>query len=575
MPWAAPRRWRCTSALLLGLALHTPAQAGVSVNGLDKAQHSNVMAWLSLAQVAEDAQRSLINRRFRQADKEIRSALQALGYYSPTISRELNVEKTQWQARFDIDPGPRTEVRSTDIRFVGPGSETLQPLFGDDGLTGLPLHHDKYRALKDRLLNVAVNRGYLDAEISSAKLLINREQAVADIELEISTGPQFQFGKIDILQDILNDDFVRRYVRIQSGDVFDAERLLDLQLRLSDLDYFQSLDVSSQRPEGEQAIIDVEIVATPRPPQRYQLGLGYGTDTGPRASLATEFRHLNKRGHRLRSDLRIAETQQDWSARYLIPTGTEVGTNWSLKAGFSAEELDDSKSEIWQWQLALTEVSGPRLWQYYLAYEIESYRVGDDARSQSELLMPGTSLTLRRADNDLNPRRGFKFYADIHGAQTELLSSDSFLQMLVQTRSILPLGSKSRLLLRAQAGYNIVGKISEMPLSQRFFAGGDQSVRGYAYQSLGPTNDDGDVIGGQYLSVASIELDRLLYKNYGAAVFFDYGGASDQPAEDLVRGVGAGLRWRTAIGMVRLDFAHPLDGDERGIRLHIGIGAEL
>ncbi len=575
MPWAAPRRWRCTSALLLGLALHTPAQAGVSVNGLDKAQHSNVMAWLSLAQVAEDAQRSLINRRFRQADKEIRSALQALGYYSPTISRELNVEKTQWQARFDIDPGPRTEVRSTDIRFVGPGSETLQPLFGDDGLTGLPLHHDKYRALKDRLLNVAVNRGYLDAEISSAKLLINREQAAADIELEISTGPQFQFGKIDILQDILNDDFVRRYVRIQSGDVFDAERLLDLQLRLSDLDYFQSLDVSSQRPEGEQAIIDVEIVATPRPPQRYQLGLGYGTDTGPRASLATEFRHLNKRGHRLRSDLRIAETQQDWSARYLIPTGTEVGTNWSLKAGFSAEELDDSKSEIWQWQLALTEVSGPRLWQYYLAYEIESYRVGDDARSQSELLMPGTSLTLRRADNDLNPRRGFKFYADIHGAQTELLSSDSFLQMLVQTRSILPLGSKSRLLLRAQAGYNIVGKISEMPLSQRFFAGGDQSVRGYAYQSLGPTNDDDEVIGGQYLSVASIELDRLLYKNYGAAVFFDYGGASDQPAEDLVRGVGAGLRWRTAIGMVRLDFAHPLDGDERGIRLHIGIGAEL
>ena len=575
MPRAAPMRWRCVAALLLGLAVPAHTWAGVTVNGLDKAEHSNVMAWLSLAQVAEDAHRSLINRRFRQADKEIRSALQALGYYSPNISRQLDVDKTQWQARFDIQPGPRTTVRSTDIRFIGPGSDALQAEFGDDGLTGLALHHDTYRALKDRLLNVAVNRGYLDAEISTAKLRVHPDQAVADIELEIDTGPQFRFGQIEIQQDILNDSFVRRYVRIQSGDVFDAQRLLQLQLRLSDLDYFQSLDVSTQRPQGEQSIIDVTIVATPRLPQRYQLGLGYGTDTGPRVSLATEFRHLNKRGHSLRSDLRIAETQQDWSASYLIPTGTEVGTNWSLKVGFSAEQLDDSESEIWPWQLALTKVNGPRLWQYYLAYEIETYRVGDDARTQSELLMPGTSLTLRSADDDLNPRRGYKLYADVHGAQSEVLSSDSFLQMLVQARTIWPLGRKSRLLLRAQAGYSIVGKISELPLSQRFFAGGDQSVRGYAYQSLGPTNADGEVIGGQYLSVASIELDRIFFRNYGAALFYDYGGASDQPAADLVRGVGAGLRWRTAIGMVRVDFAHPLDGDDRGVRIHIGIGAEL
>ena len=575
MPRAAPMRWRCVAALLLGLAVPAQTWAGVTVNGLDKAEHNNVMAWLSLAQVAEDAHRSLINRRFRQADKEIRSALQALGYYSPNISRQLDVDKTQWQARFDIQSGPRTTVRSTDIRFIGPGSDALQAEFGDDGLTGLALHHDTYRALKDRLLNVAVNRGYLDAEISTAKLRVHPDQAVADIELEIDTGPQFRFGQIEIQQDILNDSFVRRYVRIQSGDVFDAQRLLQLQLRLSDLDYFQSLDVSTQRPQGEQSIIDVNIVATPRLPQRYQLGLGYGTDTGPRVSLATELRHLNKRGHSLRSDLRIAETQQDWSASYLIPTGTEVGTNWSLKVGFSAEQLDDSESEIWPWQLALTKVNGPRLWQYYLAYEIETYRVGDDARTQSELLMPGTSLTLRSADDDLNPRRGYKLYADVHGAQSEVLSSDSFLQMLVQARTIWPLGRKSRLLLRAQAGYSIVGKISELPLSQRFFAGGDQSVRGYAYQSLGPTNADGEVIGGQYLSVASIELDRIFFRNYGAALFYDYGGASDQPAADLVRGVGAGLRWRTAIGMVRMDFAHPLDGDDRGVRIHIGIGAEL
>lgn len=571
----APRHWRCGGALLLSLAISGTADAAVQVNGLDKPQRDNVLAWLTLSRLPDDASRSVVFRRFRQADKEIHSALQALGYYSPVISRKLDFENGSWQAQFDIQAGPRTIVRSTNIRFVGPGADTLQSQFGQDGLTDLPLHHDKYRALKDRLLNLAVNRGYIDAEISQAKLLVNPEQARADIELEISTGPQFRFGRIDIEQDILADAFLRRYVQIQSGDVFDADRLLDLQLRLSDLDYFQTLDVSTQRPDEEQAIIDIDIATTPKKPQRYQLGLGYGTDTGPRASLATEFRHLNKQGHRLRSDLRVAEKQQDWSARYLIPTGTEVGTNWSLKAGFSAEEFGDAKSEAWQWQLALTEVSGPRLWQYYLGYEIESFRVGEDPRTQTELLMPGTSLSLRRTDSDLNPRRGYKVFADIHGALTDVVSSDSFLQMLVQSRLVLPLGSKSRLLLRGQAGYSIVGEISELPLSQRFFAGGDQSVRGYSYQSLGPTNERGEVIGGQYLSVASIEVDRLLFRNYGAALFFDYGGASDQPGKSLFRGVGFGLRWRTAIGMVRADFAHPLDGGERGFRLHIGIGAEL
>lgn len=571
----APKRWRYGSAVLLGLAITTLADAGVRVSGLDKAQHDNVMAWLTLARLPEDASRSVVFRRFRQADKEINSALQALGHYSPVISRKLDFQDGQWQASFDIQAGPRTFVRSTSIRFQGPGAESLQAQFGQDGLTDLPLHHDKYRALKDRLLNVAVNRGYIDAEISSAKLLVNPEQARADIELIIDTGPQFRFGEIAIEQDILADSFLRRYVKIEPGDVFDADRLLELQLRLSDLDYFQTLDVSTRRPQEDQPLIDIDIVTTPKKPQRYQLGLGYGTDTGPRASLATEFRHLNRRGHRLRSDLRVAEKQQDWSARYLIPTGTEVGTNWSLKAGYAAEEFGDAKSEAWQWQLALTEVSGPRLWQYYVGYEIESFRVGEDPRSETKLLMPGTSLTLRRTDSDLNPRRGYKVFADVHGAHSAVVSSDSFLQMLVQSRLILPLGSKSRVLIRGQAGYSIVGEISELPLSQRFFAGGDQSVRGYAYQSLGPTNERDEVIGGQYLSVASIELDRLLFRNYGLAVFFDYGGASDQPGESLFRGVGAGLRWRTAIGMVRADFAHPLDGDERGIRLHIGIGAEL
>ena len=416
--------------------------AKLKVTGLDSAQEKNVRAWLSLDKLAEKADRRAVFRRYRMADKEIGSALQALGYYSPKIKRQLKYDEDQsWLAQFDIKAGERTTIQSFDIRFSGPGAAAIREVYSAPALLGEPLHHDRYRLLKEQLLNLAFSQGYLDAEITTSKLVIDPPKARAEIELVLETGMAFYFGDIDIQQNILNKEFLDRYVQIQSGDAFNPDRLLDLQLRLSDLDYFSNLDVSTERSDEDPPRISVSILATPKPPQHYQFGFGYGTDTGPRASLLTEFRHLNRNGHRLRSDLRIAESQQSWSARYLIPAGNEAGSNWSLKAAFSAEDFADARSESWQWTLARTRLSGASLWQYYGTYEIESFRLGDNPRKDTELLMPGISLTLREADNDLNPRKGFKVFADMHAAHADIASSDSFIQGLLQARYIHPLSN--------------------------------------------------------------------------------------------------------------------------------------
>ena len=482
--------------LLAVLVITSPAAlAGLKLTGLSGEQDDNVRAYLSLQRLSKNARQDAVYRRYRAANQEIRQALQALGYYSPSIQKSLEFDQDgDWQVRFDIDPGPRTRIRSQSIRYLGPGAPLLEQKLTPDDLTGQALHHDKYRKLKDQLLGQSFSLGYLNAEINPAELRIDPKQASADIALSLNSGKRYFFGRIAIEQDILDDDVIQRYVDIEEGQAFDADALLDLQLRLTDLDYFQSLDVNTEQLEDTERV-DVRIETTPKKPQRYQFGLGYGTDTGPRVSLASEFRHLNRRGHRLRSDLRIAETQQNWSAQYLIPTGSQVGSNMALSVAFNAEVFGDSRSDNWIWQLSRSLVDGLRLWQGYLRYELESFRVGDDTRDQTELLMPGLSLNLRKADNDLNPRLGFKIFADVHAAHQSIVSSDSFTQVLLQTRGIVPLPRRSRLILRAQSGANFVGAISELPLSQRFFAGGDQSVRGYAYQSLGPEDEDGDVIG--------------------------------------------------------------------------------
>ncbi len=564
---------RLLTSLLL-LILVTNAHAELILEGLDEEQESNVRAWLTIGRMPETTSRSALYRHHRRARGEIRTALQALGHYRPEIDAKLELRDDGFTARYRIQPGPRSVVRQQLVRFRGEGAPALQETLQLPQLQDRPLDHAAYGALKDKLLNAALTDGFLDAELVVSRLLVDPSRHSADIELELDTGPRYHFGRIEIRQEILDPAFLANYVHVESGEPFSSSRLLELQLRLTDLDYFDSLEVQTERRDGEQALVDVVIETTPRPPQRYQFGVGFGTDTGPRVSAATEFRRLNRRGHRLRNQARIAETQQQISAQYLIPTGREIGANWSLQSRYELEKFADADSEEFQIGLARTAVAGAQLWQFFLNYQLENFTVGQ-TRSQTELLVPGISLTIRQADDSLNPRRGYKLFGELKGAHSDYASSDSFVRSLVQARTILPLGMRSRLLLRGQLGYSLVGEISELPLSQRFFAGGDQSVRGYAYQTLGPVNDRGDVIGGKYLSVASVELDHLFRGDYGAALFYDYGGATDAPLQGLSRGVGVGFRWRTAIGMLRVDLAHPLDHPEDRLRLHVGFGAEL
>ena len=554
--------------------LAMPAPAKVLIEGLSGPLEANVRAALGIAALGKAATPAAIERGHRRARKQIREALQGFGYYRPEINAELNLDSDPWLARYQITPGSRTIIRTVDIQLEGPGARALSALREETGLVDQPLNHNDYRALKQKLLNRAFSAGYLDAELIQRRLEIDPAAATARIELTLFSGEAFYFGRVDVRQEILAPQMIDRYIHIREGDPFDPDALLRLQLRLSDLDYFQALEVETERSGDPPDHIDVTILTTPQKPQRYQLGLGFGTDTGVRFTANTEFRRLNRRGHRLRNDLRISEVRTGLNARYLIPAGRVPGAHWYLNLGFNEEVLGDTRSDEYQLGLGRERIQGPRHWQYYINYELESFRFAD-GRQETELLSPGLSLTLRRADDQLNPRRGYRLFADVHGALREFASSASFVQTLLQANAIVPLGSRSRMLLRGQLGSSFVGDVSELPVSQRFFAGGDRSIRGYSYRSLGPRNDAGEVIGGEFLSLASVEIDRLFWRNYGAALFFDYGGASDQFGELLQRSVGLGFRWRTAIGMLRVDVARPLDDPNTAVRLHIGIGAEL
>lgn len=559
------------------------ATAEVRIEGISGDLLNNARARLAIRNAAAQGEQPeyMFERLHERAADDIRSALQPYGYYSPEITGEFAVSgeagARRVRATYQVAPGPQTTIREVRVEIVGDGAEdpVLQqrrkelPIAAGDAL-----RHARYARAKDLLLSAAFARGYFDVGYRRAQIRVMREQQRADIVLELDTGSRFLVGDIRLEQDTLDGDVLRRYLTIHEGEPFAPSALLESQFQLMELGYFSRVDIEPIREEAEDNRMPVRIVPEYLPSQRYSAGIGYGTDTGARISLETDFRRINRSGHWIESDIRVAERRSNVGATYNIPLGNIPGERLSFSSTYSDERFEDGESSRYSVGVSLSRKPGSWKRRTYLDYSTERYNVGD-LRRTTNLLMPGVSFERKEADDEIHPRNGWSVFFDVHGAAEPVLSSTTFAQARVATRGVAPLPWRSRLLARFEYGASFVDSFARLPLSERFYAGGDQSVRGYAYQSLGERDEDGNVLGGEYMTAMSLEAEKLLWRSFGVAAFVDAGGAGNEAFPDLSRGVGLGLRYRAPIGSVRVDFAHPLDDRNRGLRLHIGIGVGL
>ena len=566
----------------------------LEISGLDKALEENVRAHLAIARLVPQTglipfnpfeqdqpplaiTESNVRRLHRLATEEIGEALQPFGYYEPVVQAQLVHDGDTWRALYQVDTGPPTRIDQLDIQISGAGQTHDSILAAGDATrlqTGEQLLHSDYEATKQALLQAALAAGFLDARYQRAELRILKARHLAQVQLLLDTGPRYFFGPISIEQDILDPDFVQQFVHIEQGAPFNTDALLELQLALSDSGYFSRVEVTPRRAAASDFHVPVVITTKPAKPRRYAFGLGYGTDTGPRLSLVTEFRRINKRGHSVFADIRLSEILQSVGAQYKIPIGNLVSDRliFSSRADFETF-ADGGSSDRYTLGISRNEEWRSLQRRLYMNYQHENFSLGDDDDTVN-FFIPGFTLSQLRADNILFPRRGYSWSADLRGTPG-LISDTTFARIELAGQRVFPLGKRGRLLLRSRLGALSVEDFSRLPTTERFFAGGDQSVRGYGYQKLAPEDDSGDVVGGQYLAVGSIELDYLFVGNFGAAVFIDSGNADDEFLPSLKTGAGIGFRWRSPVGMLRIDIAHPFDDPDDNYRLHITIGPNL
>ncbi len=520
----------------------------------------------------------------RGAVEQARKAAQALGYYQAQIESEVKPPAKaddNPQLILRIDPGEPVHLRDVTIRIEGPASELKAFRIPNSKAlrSGEVLNHGHYEDAKRLIQNQASRYGFFGGHFVRQRLAVDPMAGVADIELIYQSGPRYRLGKVSFAGDTPFDEtLLQRMVPFKADTPYDSELIAELNNALQSSGYFEGVRVDAAPTAAVDQSIPVAVQLQTRKPRTMGLGLGFSTDVGPRGKANWTRHWVNPQGHSYGWETELSAPRQNVGLFYDIPLDPPLTDKLRFAGGYQNEEIagTDTLSKLLtvgpEWHSKL-----PSGWQRVLSlkFQHEEYRLGDDS-GLSTLLMPGVSYSYLRSDNRIDPHNGYRLQFDVQAAKEGLVSDTNLLHVNVVLRGLTTLGQNHRFLGRVQFGGSATSSYqSSIPPSLRFFAGGDQSVRGYDYQSLSPKNSDGDRIGGRYLVAGSAEYQYAVAEKWRVATFVDQGNSfNNLEFPSLKTGVGIGVRWVSPVGPLRLDLAHALD-DDGGFRLHFSMGPEL
>ncbi|MEO7496451.1 MAG: autotransporter assembly complex family protein [Massilia sp.] len=548
-----------------------------------------------------------LQRLVRLAPEQVRTLVATEGYYSPTVSAGLDTSGDQPVARVIVDPGRPVLVGDVDLVLQGfedtdPQATRYNPATLRDAW-GLPVGSQfrmaDWEAAKRKLLRQVMQTRYPRARLVDTSATVDPDVFRALLKVELDSGPAVHFDGLRI-------EGLKRYPpsiinnlnQIKPGDEYSEVAMQAFQARLQDTGYFSGIDISADLSgalddtiatltDEQQAAADAAGAAVPaaKPAARgpvsvplvvrvtenkqrnVSVGLGYSTNTGNRAQVTYD--DLNVYGLRMKSNIVMETKRQTARADFYFPT-TAKGFNDSFGAGFERNDLLGVVTAVST--LAVRRAwGGPQLERSLtLEYLSEQITIANQLQTSSKSVPLTYSRTVRKLDNLLSPTRGFVLNTQIGGALLPILTDERFVRGYARAVNYRPIGAAGTLVLRAEAGAVASRRKVGVPSTLLFRAGGDQSVRGYAYQQLGVI-EDGAVVPGRYLLTGSVEYQYWFKPPWGVAVFYDAGNAADT-LKDLKpkSGYGIGARWRSPVGPINVDLAY--GHAVKKARLHFSLG---
>ncbi len=549
---------------------HSSSAAEFEVKGVNKTLTENVELYL---EPLADVPASQLSKT--KLSKRIQDALNPYGYYHPQLDIDLNDSDN---VIINIDSGPVMRIAESIVKITGEASldaEFINILNQSKLGSGLTLSHQEYDQTKRAIFSLAKRKGYFDGRFIESKIEVIPSENIANIHLYFASGPRYKFGSISIPDDGVDPTRIEKIPTFKKGDDFDTIKLGELQSDLSDTQWFRSVIVHGDFDKLDDNLeVPIEIIAEPSSRNIVQVGGGYSTDLGLRASLSWSKPWYNRRGHSFETQTYLSEQEQSLQLGYKIPTEKVTTDYFGIQ--FESKRIDHRDTNSFT-----NDLKFERYWQLdndwqstiYVKYLHEQYRQASE-EEQSQLLLPGISFSQVDRKNDqleLNHRHIYSVeYSD------PSLFSDSRLLRL-EGNSVLSwdISDRQKLHFRSNVGINIAKSLSDVPSSLRYFAGGDGNLRGYGYESISPRDENGELTGARYMLTAGLEYQHQVYRSIWLGAFLDVGDAFDQQA-DWKRGTGVSLIWNSQLMPVKLDFAYGLDapeGDE--FRIHFSFGTQF
>ncbi len=559
------------------LVLYTTCWAGAitlrtQITGLSGPVLKNVQERLLVSQTAygETLTPAVIETFYKNAPDNIRKALSPFGFFKPVIHTDLTHHADVWQASFTIDPGTPVRITAVDINVTGPGKDNSELA---KQVTQFPLHvgqvfeATRYDKAKQNLFQTANEQGYLRATFEKKIIRIDVENHSVVISLTLNTGPRYYFGHVTFNQNTFSDKFLTRFLSFHEGDPFSSPQLIKFQQNLSNSNYFQEVNVTPDLKQIDNVEVPVDVGLKANKSQRYNLGLGYGTFTGPRLTLSTNLRHLTDTGHHMDMQLKLSQVLSGLAAQYIIPGQNPLTDQYMIGATGQKFTPKNGNSISKSVSLGYIKTMNDWKWSANATYLREHYNIIGSPSHNSRIVYPSLSLSRINADDLINIHYGTKIDLVIRGASTKVVSNVTFAQTELKGKIIYSPTQLSRLILRGDVGYTTVQDLNTLPISLQFYAGGLDSVRGFSYSYFGP---------GRYLKVASIELQHRLYGKISGAVFYDIGTADNHINSPMGRGTGIGLIYESAIGPIKAyaGFGR-LQGKPRHFAAEFSLGPDL
>lgn len=508
-----------------------------------------------------DLQDLQIERLVARAPAQAERLLETEGYFSSKVTARLEHTTALPEVVVEVDPGMASRVHGVDLQVLGPDGSPDPKL--EERLirrwalpVGSVFRDAGWEAAKAGALSRLLTGNWPAARIADSRATVDPATQQVELKLVLDTGPAYTFGPLQISGlERYPPSVVRNLSPPAPGSVYDQSKLLDYQAALQNSPYFRNAIVSADVQQAKDGQLPVDVHVSENRARKLGFGVGVSSDTGRRVQMNYRDLNLFGRAWRLSGDVQIESVQQTEALQVAFPR-TAVGYEDSVGVSHTRSDIQGLVTRNTTATAQRSRTRGNIDTGVVLQYQVESTQPAGAQSSVIHALSLNGSWTRRDVNSVLYPSRGTIINLQLGGASKALLSSANFVRLYARGVGYLPIDRSNVFVFRGEVGAVIANGAAGIPQSFLFRAGGAQSVRGYAYQSLG-LHDGSAIVGGRYLLTSSAEFDHWFTREWGGAVFYDSGNAADTwSALKPVHGYGAGVRWRSPIGLIAVDLAY-------------------